>query len=434
MVERPGMQPPASLPPTSIPGSSPAPHGSPEERAEILRYTNEALARFGTAGTLHLRDDRAHLVLPKSQTSAPLGSWSQRWRELDEPTRRLRTTELARSLAQSRAIAASRDSSQKLLWRSRLSLLFWLSGLLGLALWLGSARPWQRGRPHEGSASTRPPAPSAAPSTRSSDERTARATRVCETTRSRVLRGATLGITDIEGWVVEYSAFRTGEQRKLTELPALREFFADPLAQEGTAFIWAQEPGLGDPSHTETRVVLEAESFAATAQTPAISTLRVSFEGTLIDAYFKPEERRRFYHIAHGLTEALGATHSGLYARCKAGKTHHLGSWFFGRSASSATSALLHLLGVHAEPPHLSTALLHPSAEDAVDESSILSRLDQALSPLDRKTLSSLLGKHGGLAMSQPDGSVILTFPFSDGNRASRLSRELSRQLGLSAE
>ena len=41
--------------------------------------------------------------------------------------------------------------------------------------------------------------------------------------------------------------------------------------------------------------------------------------------------------------------------------------------------------------------------------------------------VASLIGREGGMVMGRPGEAVTLTFPFEDGNRASRLSREIAR-------
>src|SRR6187431_932826 len=73
-------------------------------------------------------------------------------------------------------------------------------------------------------------------------ERDARNARVCDVARGRVLHGATLGVTETDGWVVEVMGLRTGATAPPAEDPALRAFVAEPSAAEGSSFIWKEEP------------------------------------------------------------------------------------------------------------------------------------------------------------------------------------------------
>jgi len=131
------------------------------------------------------------------------------------------------------------------------------------------------------------------------------------------------------------------------------------------------------------------------------------------------------------MSEALGFTSTALFARCEAGRTHHVGSWFRGRDDASASQALLYALGTYAEPPHLSSPFLRPVGGSEIDRSIALQNIKRAAARLDRPLLASVLGRQGGMVMGKAGSGVTITFPFRDGNRAARASRQLARVLGL---
>jgi hypothetical protein len=53
---------------------------------------------------------------------------------------------------------------------------------------------------------------------------------------------------------------------------------------------------------------------------------------------------------------------------------------------------------------------------------------------LTRSQVSMLIGRHGGMIAGRPGQSASLLFPFDDGNRAARASREIAQTLTREAE
>lgn len=253
-----------------------------------------------------------------------------------------------------------------------------------------------------------------------------RAALVCAATRARVVRGATISVADSEGWVVEYMAFRATDAGALHTTEGLSTFFESPLAPEGSRYVWQGEPDLAATPTSEDRVLVRPERISGSAP-PTYEGVRVTFVGALVDSYFRPSTRAAYFHLASALSDTLGATHAALYARCADGDTHHLGSWFRGRGPEDAVTSLLYVLGTFADPPHLAEPYLHPIGARDLDRAHAFASIARVSSALDRPLLASLIGREGGMVMGRPGEPVTLTFPFEDGNRAARLSREIAR-------
>ena len=248
-----------------------------------------------------------------------------------------------------------------------------------------------------------------------------RAARVCEETRARVVRGAVIGATDVEGWVVELVLVRApGAER-----------FAPSRDLEGIVeqnrFVWQQVAELAAVSPGNVEVADATLPSPAKQPRPG---LRFTFDGSYVTAYFREEERPPWQRAALGMAKRLGATHGGLYARCAAGSAHHLGSWFFGPAPDGAAAALLYFMGTYADVPHVRRALLEPDGSAGLDRGFAFEQLGSAASKLDRPRLGVILSPHGGMIGGGP-GSSFLTFPFRDADRAARASRDLARALDL---
>jgi hypothetical protein len=158
--------------------------------------------------------------------------------------------------------------------------------------------------------------------------------------------------------------------------------------------------------------------------------LRLTFDGSYVTAYFREEERPAWIRAAGALAKQLGAIHGGLYARCAAGSSHHLGSWFVGPGPDGAALALLYFMGTYADVPHVRRALLEPDGSSALDRGFAFEQLARATRPLDRSRLAVILSPHGGMIGTNQSASY-LTFPFRDADRAARASRDLARALEI---
>lgn len=421
--------------PSSTSAPSRRPSLPPRAKTEVLTRLTEELARFGAVGDVLIEGSSVVLVHPTGPRRATVEEWLHEWDHLDEPTRRLRVSQLARTLARPTSLPVTRSPPTP-----ASSLLPWL--LLGaLVLAIGGGVVWAVGdlgrgmaRPalaSHGAAEGSPGAPTDAPA---ADVRKDRSSLVCAAARARVVRGATITVADAEGWVVEYMAFRPLEADAaaaanapaLHAAPALSTFFAAPTAPDGSAYVWPDEPELSRAPTSDDRVVVRAEPIDGA--TPSTHTgVRITFHGALVDAYFRPTTRVAYFHLASALTDALGASHGALYARCGDSDAHHLGSWFRGRDHHDAVTALMYTLGTFADPPHLADPYLRPIGQPEIDRALAFASITRVASALDRPLVASLIGREGGMVMGKPGEAVTLTFPFEDGNRASRLSREIAR-------
>jgi hypothetical protein len=243
-----------------------------------------------------------------------------------------------------------------------------------------------------------------------------RAVRVCEDTRARVVRGAVIGATDVEGWVVELVLLRSGSEpfvpsRDLTGIV------------EQNRFVWQQAPELSSISPGSVEV-------AEATSRPARPGVRLTFDGSYVTAYFREEERPLWVRTAGALAKQVRAAYGGLYARCAAGSAHHLGSWFLGPAPDGAAAALLYFMGTYADVPHVQRALLEPDGGAGLDRGFAFEQLVSATRRLDRSRLGVILSPHGGMIGGGP-GSTFLTFPFRDADRAARASRDLARALDI---
>ena len=433
----------------------------PELEAEILQYVREELARFGRAGDPFVRAGRVELRCGQEWTSASLGDWAVRWHLLDEPTRRLRTAQIARSLSPIRRSGAPRQTAR---WPRALS---WLGLAAGVAAvgWY-----WQSDSPGQSGAVQRSAAAPLSVETTSLRARGPSPREVCDRTLARVVRGATVTGADSEGWVVVYMAFREDAVPPLAAHPGLNRFLSKTASNQ-IVLTWSEEPEL--LRHAAAGATPDARSggdargdvrlqplLLPLAEGSALSGIELQLGGALASGYFTQRSRAAYFHLAAALSEEVGARYAGLFARCRGGPTHHIGSWFSGPSHEQATAALVYLMGTYANPVHLDPAPTLPSkealpsdgalpshgalpsdgarpfngeppAEGNLDRAAAFSRIRHVTSAIDRPLLTTLVDRQGGLVMGKPGDRVTITFPFSDSNRASRMSREIARATGL---
>jgi serine/threonine-protein kinase len=410
------VQEPNSLEPLAV---------DPTIAAEIEACAGEALARFGAPGTTRVEGTYLVLAGPNGVQRTGLGTLQNQWRTLSDEARRRRLGEMVRRLLGQRAPVTLRPE--------RSGVPSWAYALVGLAAAVGGLTFALRSTPTAPDVVRRRSEASGSETRQAAEDRHARAARVCETTRTNVLRGATVGPTDLEGWVVDALVLKQGGSELLDQHPALALYLKTPTAPEGSPFVWKEEPELAQLDGSDTRVVVRRELIegASAERTPGV---RLTFEGRLAEHYFDPEKRRAFFHIMSSLTDALGGTHAGLFARCAGGATHHVGVWFRGPTPGDAAASLVYLLGTYAEPPHLVEAFLHGPTATEIDRSIAFGNIRAAESKLSQRDVASLVGRSGGMISGPANGPFVITFPFTDGNRGSRASRDLARATSIGRE
>src|SRR5258706_9918280 len=175
----------------------------PEVRREIETAVAEAVTRFGAAGETRIEGTRICLIGAGPEASTDLGGLGEQWLALAPELRGRRATALARALLETRRSLLAPPP------RPGFAMPRFVPQLVVLAVAVAAlVAAWRDLAP--GWFGTRPSA-SAGYTDEYGRQRVERAQRVCEATRSRVQRGATIGPTDSEGWVVELVLTRAGD-------------------------------------------------------------------------------------------------------------------------------------------------------------------------------------------------------------------------------
>gem|GEM_PF-545462 len=389
---------------------------------ELKAAVQDALGKFGTTGELSFGKDSIRLSRSGGVAESPLGRWVQSWPALAEEVRVRRAAELARSLASQRFGDAQPRRRAPI--HIDLKLIGALAAILAASAYFIFFDSGFTADEEAASVEQREP------SRGGETDPVERSARVCAATRARVHQGGSVTVADIDGWVIDISLFSLGSKAPLLSHPGLKEFVEDPLASEGSRFIWKPESDLGTLDTSDTRVRMEAMALRG-GEKRSVQGITLTFGGTLVDPYFREKGRARFHRIAHALSEKLEATHAAVYARCDGDKHHAMGSWFRGEDTAAATTSLLYFMGTFASPRHIAKPFVTAPGSDDVDRYLAFGNIRNATKPVDRAALATVVGSEGGMATGKPDGPVYITFPFRDGNRASRVSRSLARVVGL---
>lgn len=387
---------------------------------EITTQIAECITRFGIAGTVEVDDRNARLVGHGPVAEVPIGDLLERWGQLSQEDRSKRCLDTARKLVSVRRSSLPPTRPPRLR-----QLPGWLVPLFLFAV-LGGVGGWWLTRPVQRTAE-RTSAAASALGAEPEGDRELRAEKVCQRTRSRVMRGATVGPLDVEGWVVELALQRGGSE-SLRNPGVLGEFIE--VDQPKPHVIWPQAPALSALSGLDTQVEV-AESVMGSAGIPDRRALVLTFHGSYINPYFEEKQRIQYLMFANALAQRLGATHGALYARCKGGATHHIGAWFLGPSPGEALGSLIYYMGTFADSPHVATTALSDAA--VPDRAQMFDGIRRASARAPRPEIGRWLGAQGGMIAGPADGPTRITFPFKDANRASRASRETARILEIGA-
>ncbi len=404
---------------------------------EITQLVGEALARYGIPGDLEVTASQAILVGPQGKRCAPIHPWVSRWPTLDDDSRRERTGEVARRLAQGRQASPGLVRKKQIVLDPRI--LIASAVVLGLFIFLyidarrnsAGDSPRVAGEASEpGSENGDAPAIAREHETTGRQDSIARDSRVCAATYARVVRGGSVGLADTDGWLVEVALLKRDGHEPLSTHPGLAHFVEAPESKDGSPYVWPQEKLSELETASGLVTVSKIEIGEATAK--PIPGVVLTFSGALVDAYFDESARSKYFHIAHELAQTLQATHAAVYARCFDDSTHALGSWFMGYDAAGASTALLYFMGTYARPLHIAPPFAHPPGEGELNRLHAFKNISEGTTHLDRASLATLLGSQGGMATGKPDAPVIIHFPFRDGNRAARASRAIARVTSLS--
>jgi hypothetical protein len=279
-------------------------------------------------------------------------------------------------------------------------------------------------------ASETPPAPSMNADAWERD-RVARAERVCEATRSRILRGATVGPSDVEGWVVEIALVRAAGDPASNA--SLGEFLQKNAEGGGMKLAWNGAKELSSVEGVDTDVEMRSDSFVANGA--AAHVLHLTFRGKYVKPFFDAGDRAAYLRLANALADKLHADLGALYARCALATTHHMGAWFLGADPGAAVSALVYWMGAFNDPPYVRQNVLFPDGgEGDLATSGVVDRIRAGAKGFDRVKVRGLLSDFGGMISNTTTGPAVITFPFADANRAARASLELARVTGVGIE
>jgi serine/threonine-protein kinase len=258
------------------------------------------------------------------------------------------------------------------------------------------------------------------------DERALRARRVCQATKTRVQRGATVGPTDVEGWVVQLDLLRDAAKGSSVDAPELGTFVG--VDEEGRGrLLWSDGTHNFAEPDALTWVDVETASYAPGDQRTGV---RLVAHGRYVGPYFSEQERILYVRMATAMAEALGADVGALFARCDGDDEPQMASWFLGKGPGGAAASLIYSMGVLARVPHLRPELLAETKDAPKDPAFAWMNLTGSLVDLKQDRVATLIGSDGGMIALSSHG-VVLRFPFKDANRAGRASLRMARALDI---
>lgn len=370
---------------------------------DIQRQLVELLAERRIDGQLALNHQHAVLTVGSDVRRAELSDLPSRWRQLTPNERRAQLQPLVEKLA--RAQAGRRRTG-----RAPVALL----SIAVVTLGLGGAIVREILQTRRSAAG---------PDAWALDEqaRQDRERRVCEATRSRIMRGGTAGPTDATGWVVELFLIDEPGPRDGGSSPSLDEFFLDvglPTMQVRAT----SHDALGDRAEAKVELLERIDG--------SLRERRFLLQGDHVRSYFDEGGRRAWMQFASALFEHTRARHGALVARCSHQTSHHVGSWFGGRSVAAAAAALLHFAGAFSETPVFSQQYL-PEQDGARPELRLLRLFEQRTTNVERTQLAMWLSRDQATLSGREGEAIMIRFPYRDSNRASRSSLRVARRLEL---
>jgi len=261
-------------------------------------------------------------------------------------------------------------------------------------------------------------------------ERAVLASAACSKSRTRVARGASVGPADVEGWQVELVLLRRGAAVDLSRSAALAPFIRRPAGAAAGKLIWAKAASLLAEDRFDAQVEVRALPPLGEKSVNGVSFV---FSGPYVVPYFTEEQRSDYFLLADALADALGATDGGLFAHCADSEAHHVGSWFLGATPGAAVGSLIYFMESYTDVPVLNAEVLGGGAAPA-RRGHTFDAINRASAPLSRSSVATLLGTELGMVSGRPNQPARITFPFRDGNRASRSGLEAARSLGLASQ
>ncbi len=263
-------------------------------------------------------------------------------------------------------------------------------------------------------------------------ERAVIASAACGKSRARVARGGSVGPADVEGWQVELVLLRRGPHVDLSQSAALAPFVRRTAGGTTGKLVWAKASSLVAEDRFDALVELQALPPLGEKKVNGLSLL---FSGPYVVPYFTEDQRADYFLLADALADALGATDGALFAHCADSDAHHVGSWFLGATPGAAVASMIYFMESYTDLPVLKPELLGSSAGEAREarRGHTFDAINQGTGSLSRSSVATLVGSELGMISGRPNRPARLTFPFRDGNRASRSGLEAARSLGLAS-
>jgi hypothetical protein len=209
--------------------------------------------------------------------------------------------------------------------------------------------------------------------------------------------------------------------------PVFSGFFRQLPSGAAYRVAWGEEPSLRNADGPDTLAQFVTEPLVGVLPQTQ-SGIRIVLSGQYVPLYFEQTSRLSFARLAAALYEATFANYGALYARCAEGRTHHIGSWFRGTDWAKVSASMVASMGLYAEVPHLFGVGL---TEDVFEQRRALSQFLDGARKFDRERVKMLLADDGGMLAASPGKWAAFTFPFSDGNRATRTSLRMTKAVGL---
>ena len=260
-------------------------------------------------------------------------------------------------------------------------------------------------------------------------ERAVIASAACSKSRTRVARGGSVGPADVEGWQVELVLLRRGPNVDLSQNAALSSFVRRAAGSSSGELVWAKASSLIAEQRFDARVELHALPPLGKTNVSGVSFV---FSGPYVVPYFTEDQRTDYFQLADALADALGATEGALFAHCADSESHHVGSWFLGASPGGAVASLIYFMAGFTDLPILKPEVLGTGTAQA-RRGQMFDTINQAAGSLSRASVATLLGNELGMVSGRPKKPARITFPFRDGNRASRSGLDAARSLGLAS-
>jgi hypothetical protein len=260
-------------------------------------------------------------------------------------------------------------------------------------------------------------------------ERAVIASTACGRSRARVARGSSVSPADVEGWQVELVLLRRGAPSDLSQSAALAPFVRRPPGSNVGTLVWTKASSLVAEQRFDAQVELRALPPLGEKK---VSGLSLVFSGPYVAPYFTEEQRSDYFLLADALAAALGVSDGALFAHCAGSSAHHVGSWFLGPTPGAAVASLIYFMESYTDLPVLKPEVLGSGSEDA-RRGHTFDAIGLATAPLSRSSVATLVGGELGMVSGRPNQPARITFPFRDGNRASRAGLEAARSFGLAS-